>query len=95
MYPVHPAIHRIKALEITDIGFQPEKFDFDKMFNRHFGVIKEKAFAVEVEFTGWAAKYVTERIWSSDQEIIEKAHVTGDVGNAASYYDDVFAAMKN
>ena len=30
-----------------------------------------------------------------DQEIIEKAHVTGDVGNAASYYDDVFAAMKN
>ena len=30
-----------------------------------------------------------------DQAIIEKAHVTGDVGNAASYYDDVFAAMKN
>lgn len=66
------AIHRIKALEITDIGFQPEKFDFDKIFNRHFGVIKEKAFAVEAEFRGWAAKYVTERIWSSDQEIIEK-----------------------
>ncbi len=30
-----------------------------------------------------------------DQGIIEKAHVTGDVGSAASYYDDVFAAMKN
>ena len=30
-----------------------------------------------------------------DQGIIEKAHVTGDVDSAASYYDDVFAAMKN
>lgn len=66
------AIHRIKTLEITDMRFQPEKFDFDKIFNRHFGIMKENAFAVEAEFTGWAAKYVVERVWSSDQEIIAK-----------------------
>ena len=29
------------------------------------------------------------------QEEIQRAHVTGDVGSAASYYDDVFAGMKN
>jgi predicted DNA-binding transcriptional regulator YafY len=27
---------------------------------------------VEVEFTGWAAGYVTERIWSLEQKVIEK-----------------------
>ncbi len=30
-----------------------------------------------------------------DQAEIKRAHVTGDVGNAASFYDDVFAGMKN
>ena len=32
-------------------------------------MIKGEAFEVEVEFTGWAARYVTERVWSLDQEI--------------------------
>jgi predicted DNA-binding transcriptional regulator YafY len=30
---------------------------------------KEDAFQVTAEFTGWAAKYVAERIWSPDQKI--------------------------
>jgi predicted DNA-binding transcriptional regulator YafY len=34
-------------------------------------VIKENAFNAEVEFTGWAAKYVSERIWSPDQKIVQ------------------------
>ena len=34
-------------------------------------MIKEDAFRVEVEFTGWAARYVSERIWSPDQKIIK------------------------
>ncbi|MEG0804814.1 MAG: spermidine/putrescine ABC transporter substrate-binding protein [Lachnospiraceae bacterium] len=30
-----------------------------------------------------------------DPEEIKRAHLTGDVGDAASYYDDVFSRMKN
>lgn len=64
------AIHRIKKLEITDRAFEfPESYDFEKIFNQNFGVIKEASFEVAVEFTGYAAKYVSERIWSPDQKL--------------------------
>ena len=33
---------------------------------------KEETFTVEVEFTGWSACYVAERIWSPDQEITKE-----------------------
>ena len=60
-------------MEITDRGFEfPENYDFEKLFNREFGIIKEEAFNVRVEFTGWAAKYMAERIWSPDQKITKK-----------------------
>jgi predicted DNA-binding transcriptional regulator YafY len=64
------AVHRMKKVELTDRGFEfPEKYDFEKTFNLNFGVIKEKAFEAEVEFMGWAARHVSERIWSPDQKI--------------------------
>jgi predicted DNA-binding transcriptional regulator YafY len=64
------AIHRMKQVEIIERTFEyPSNFDFEKAFNRHFGVMKGEAFKVEVEFTGWAAQYVSERIWSQDQKI--------------------------
>jgi predicted DNA-binding transcriptional regulator YafY len=64
------AIHRMKQVEVTDRTFDyPADFDFEKAFNKQFGVMKGKAFEVEVEFTGWAAQYVSERIWSPDQKI--------------------------
>jgi len=66
------AVHRMKSVVMTDVTFQPDKFDFEKTFNQHFGVIKDEAFEVEVAFTGWAAAYVAERQWSSNQEIIQK-----------------------
>jgi predicted DNA-binding transcriptional regulator YafY len=66
------AVHRMKAVDMTDVKFQPDKFDFEKTFNQHFGLIKDKAFEVEVAFTGWSAAYVSERIWSPDQKIIKK-----------------------
>jgi len=59
-------------VEMTDISFQPDKFDFEKTFNRHFGIIKDEAFDVEVVFTGWACAYVSEREWSPDQKIVKK-----------------------
>ncbi|MBC8180428.1 WYL domain-containing protein [candidate division KSB1 bacterium] len=67
------AIHRIKNLEITETSFEFLKdYDFEKFFNQNFGVIKDEAFEVEVEFTGYPAKYIAERIWSPDQKLTEK-----------------------
>ncbi|MGD9304183.1 MAG: WYL domain-containing protein [Desulfobacterales bacterium] len=66
------AVHRIKKVEITERLFEyPKNYDFDRAFKQNFGVIKEDAFKVEVEFTGWAAKYASERIWSPDQKIVQ------------------------
>jgi len=67
------AVHRIKKVEMTERSYEfPDKFDFEKAFNKNFGIIKEDAFEVEVEFTGWAARFVSERIWSPDQKITKK-----------------------
>ncbi len=33
--------------------------------------------------------------WCISSEVMQKAHVTGDVGEAALYYDNVFSQMKN
>jgi len=64
------AIQRLKKVEITERSFEfPNDYNFEKFFNRHFGIIKEDAFEVEAEFSGWAAKYVAERVWSPDQKI--------------------------
>jgi predicted DNA-binding transcriptional regulator YafY len=66
------AVHRMKKVEITERLFDvPKNYDFDRAFKQNFGVIKEDAFDVEIEFTGWAAKYVSERIWSPDQKIVQ------------------------
>jgi predicted DNA-binding transcriptional regulator YafY len=79
------AIHRIKKIEITDRLFEfPKNYDFDKAFKQNFGVIKEDAFEVEVEFTDWAAKYVSERIWSPDQKIHKKNGTTKLTFSASS-----------
>ena len=65
------AVHRMKDVEMTERKFEaPQNYDFEKIFNRTFGIIKQETFEVEAEFTGWAARYVAERIWSPDQKII-------------------------
>jgi predicted DNA-binding transcriptional regulator YafY len=67
------AVHRIKKVTMTDTVCEyPADYNFEKVFNKNFGVIKEQAFKVEAEFTGWAAKYVAERIWSPNQKITKK-----------------------
>ncbi|MEA3416005.1 MAG: WYL domain-containing protein [Thermodesulfobacteriota bacterium] len=68
------AMHRIKKVELTERMFKfPKKYDFEKIFNQDFGIIKEDSFKAEIEFTGWSARYVAERIWSPDQKIVKKA----------------------
>lgn len=79
------AIHRIKKIEITERLFEfPKNYDFEKTFKQNFGVIKEDAFKVEVEFTGWAARYVAERVWSPDQKIYKKNGTTKLTFSASS-----------
>jgi predicted DNA-binding transcriptional regulator YafY len=64
------AIHRMKKIDMTDRDFEfPTDYNFERFFNRHFGVIKEKAFTVEAIFSGWSARFVAERVWSPDQKI--------------------------
>ena len=64
------AVHRIKMVDLDDRFFTiPENYDFEKTFNQNFGIIKQETFEVTVEFTGFAAGFVSERIWSPDQEI--------------------------
>ena len=66
------AVHRIQKVDLDERPFKfPEDYDFEKIFNRNFGVIKEDAFEVEVELTGFAARFATERIWSPDQKVEE------------------------
>jgi len=64
------AVHRLKKVTATKRLFSiPKNYDFEKAFTQNFGVIKDDSFKVEVEFTGWAARYVVERSWSPDQKI--------------------------
>lgn len=66
------AVHRMQKVEMTDRQFEmPANLDFDKLYNQHFGVMKDDVFQVEVEFTGWSARYVAERTWSPDQKIVQ------------------------
>ena len=66
------AVHRIKKVELTRRKFEfPVNYNFTEIFNKSFGIIKDDVFDVEIEFSGFAASYVAERIWSPDQKIIK------------------------
>ena len=71
------ALHRINKAELTGRLFEfPRDYDFEKAFNRDFGIIKRKAFKAEAALKGWAAQYAAERIWSPDQKIEKTAKGT-------------------
>ncbi len=65
------ALQRIRSVSPLAEKFSfPADYDFEKTFNRNFGIIKGEAFRVEAEFSGFAARYVSERIWSPDQKLV-------------------------
>jgi predicted DNA-binding transcriptional regulator YafY len=67
------ALQRFKTVKMVDTRFViPKNYDFDRSMNKQFGVIHGKQFKVVAEFTGWAAGFVAERIWSPDQKISHK-----------------------
>lgn len=86
------AIQRIKNIEITDTFFEfPANYDFEKIFNENFGVIKEKAFEVTIELSGYAAQYAGERTWSADQKITSRKDGKIKLTFTASSTPELFA----
>lgn len=64
------ALHRFSSVVVTDTPFKrPRDYDFEKVFNKHFGVIKGKSFTVRARLSGWAAKFAAERRMNPDQKI--------------------------
>jgi predicted DNA-binding transcriptional regulator YafY len=67
------ALHRFQSVTLTDTPFaKPDDYDFEKTFNEHFGVIKQKRFKVKAELTGWAAGFTAERKLSPDQKLTRR-----------------------
>ncbi len=67
------AVHRLQKVELTERNYTfPEQYDFEKHFNQEFGVIKQEAFQVQLELTGYAAVFAQERRLSPDQQVKKK-----------------------
>lgn len=66
------AVHRIRKVKVRDRKFEfPADYDFDEAYNRTFGIIKGETFRVRAVFSGWAADFARERIWSPDQVVTD------------------------
>jgi predicted DNA-binding transcriptional regulator YafY len=90
------AVHRIKATKITDRFFElHNNNDFRKQFDRSFGVIKNRQFKVVVEFSGYAACYISERIWSADQKITIQKNGTVRLTLTASSIVEISSWIKS
>jgi len=71
-------LHRFQDVKVLDTTFDyPKNFDFMEAFSGSFGLIHKKVFKAEVEFTGWSARYISERKWSADQKIVKKRGGSG------------------
>ena len=65
---------RIRKLEVTDTQFDmPDDFDVDEYLGGTFGVFQRKErHKVRIQFTGFAARYIPERVWHPSQKLTEK-----------------------
>ena len=88
------AIHRIKSIERTAVHFEfPKNYDFNKTFDKTFGIIKEDRFEVTLRLTGWAARFAREKTWSEDQTIKEKIGGDIELTFSASSNEEVLALI--
>ena len=79
------AVHRIRKANIRNKLFTPPAdYDFDRVFNQSFGIVKGKTFRMRVAFSGWAATYARERVWSPDQAVEEQPDGTVEIAFTAS-----------
>ncbi len=88
------ALQRINAVEITQRAFViPDNYDFERDFNQTFGIMKDHAFSVQVEFSGWAANYAAERTWSPDQKIVKRRDGAIKITFTASSEEEVLSQI--
>jgi predicted DNA-binding transcriptional regulator YafY len=67
------AVERINKVEATGESFvYPKDFDPDEKLNNAFGLIYDDPIEVKICFSAGQARYIRERIWAVDQEIIEQ-----------------------
>ena len=88
------AIHRIKSIERTKVHFEfPKNYDFNKTFDKSFGMMKEDHFDVTLHLTGWAAQFAREKTWSENQTIKEKNGGDIELTFSASSKEEVLALV--
>lgn len=63
------AIHRIKAIKLTEQTFQPSTAEDKSSKDEMFGFMDGKPFRAKVALSPKVAMYVAERKWSKDQQI--------------------------
>lgn len=65
------ALSRVLQVEATDITFKPSQYDFDadSLKTDCFGIWIGEPHKIKIEFTDWAAGYVSERFWHPNQRI--------------------------
>jgi predicted DNA-binding transcriptional regulator YafY len=56
----------------VDSDEYPEAYNFQKVYDQNFGIVKKASFPAEIEFSGHAGIYVGERRWSPDQKVTRK-----------------------
>ena len=84
----------MKAAEKTQISFEyPKNFNFEKAFNKSFGLMKDDQFKVTVRLTGWARDFMRERIWSQDQKIKDNSDGSINITFSASSEPEVISLV--
>lgn len=67
------AVERIQDLKITDDSFEyPADFDPEKSLDSAFNIVFDDPIEVKIWFPADQAKYINERTWAEDQNIIEQ-----------------------
>jgi predicted DNA-binding transcriptional regulator YafY len=66
------AVERIIKLTVSEVLFEyPEKFDPDSLLDGAFSIIYDEPFEVKISFSPKIARYIKERTWAKNQNIIE------------------------
>ncbi len=86
------ALHRFSAVKVTGTPFKrPQNYDFEKIFNQHFGIIKGRTFKVRAVLSGWAAGFAAERKISPDQTLRKKRDGRLEIAFSATSEPEVLA----
>lgn len=67
------AVERIKRIDVTEKLFDlPQNFDPEALLNKAFGLYWDDSFTVSIRFPESQARYIRERKWAEQQQIVEQ-----------------------